>query len=89
MNLLEEKREKFIAAVRKWEMLVATKVKMSGNEKYNKQRGTHTRFPQTCNKEVSRCSHAKQQQRNVQKSVPHEQSCFFANYDLQIFLSFS
>ena len=26
--LLEEKREKFIAAVRKWEMLVATKVKM-------------------------------------------------------------
>ena len=43
----------------------------------------------TCNFEVSRRSHAKQQQRNVQKSVLHKQSCFFANYDLQIFLSFS
>ena len=39
----------------------------------------------TCNLEVSRRSHAKQQQRNVQKSVLHKQSCFFADYDLQIF----
>ena len=30
--------------------------------------------------EVSCCSCAKQWQRNVQKSVPHVQSCFFANY---------
>ena len=29
--------------------------------------------------EVSRCSRAKQWQRNVQKSVLHVQSCFFAN----------
>ena len=29
--------------------------------------------------EVSRCSRAKQRQRNVQKSVLHMQSCFFAN----------
>ena len=29
--------------------------------------------------EVSRCSRTKQQQRNVQKSVLHVQSCFFAN----------
>ena len=29
--------------------------------------------------EVSRCSRAKQQKRNVQKSVLHVQSCFFAN----------
>ena len=29
--------------------------------------------------EVSRCSRAKQRQRNVQKSVLHVQSCFFAN----------
>ena len=29
--------------------------------------------------QVSRCSRAKQLQRNVQKSVLHEQSCFFAN----------
>ena len=28
--------------------------------------------------EVSRCSRAKQQQRNVQESVLHVQSCFFA-----------
>ena len=28
--------------------------------------------------EVSRCSRSKQQQRNVQKSVLHVQSCFFA-----------
>ena len=29
--------------------------------------------------EVSRCSRAKQRQRNVQKSVLHVQSCFFVN----------
>ena len=29
--------------------------------------------------EVSRCSRAKQRQRNVQKSVLQVQSCFFAN----------
>ena len=29
--------------------------------------------------EVSRCSRAKQRQRNVQKSVLYLQSCFFAN----------
>ena len=29
--------------------------------------------------EVSRCSRAKQRQRNVQKSALHVQSCFFAN----------
>ena len=31
--LLEEQHEKFVAAVTKWEMLAATKVKMSGSEK--------------------------------------------------------
>ena len=31
--LLEEKHENYIAAVRKWEMLAATKVKVSGSEK--------------------------------------------------------
>ena len=29
--------------------------------------------------EVLRCSRAKQRQRNIQKSVLHVQSCFFAN----------
>ena len=30
---MEEKHENFIAVVRKWKMLAATKVKMSGSEK--------------------------------------------------------
>ena len=34
---LEEKHENFIAGVRKWEMLAATKVKMSGSEKKNSE----------------------------------------------------
>ena len=38
---LEEKRENFIAVVRKWEMLAATEVKMSGSEK-KKLTGTNT-----------------------------------------------
>ena len=39
----------------------------------SKKRVTRT-FP-----EVSRCSLAKQRQRNVKKSVLHVQSCFFAD----------
>ena len=39
----ETKREHFSAAVRKWEMLAATKMKMSGSEK--KVIGSHTTFP--------------------------------------------
>ena len=43
---LEEKHENFIAAVRKWEMLAATKLKMSAIEKKKRERtGTHTTFP--------------------------------------------
>ena len=42
--LLEEKHENFIEVVRKWEMLVATKVKISDSEK-QKGTGTHTIFP--------------------------------------------
>ena len=37
---LEEKHEKFIAAVRKWEMLAASKVKMSGSEKIKAKMNT-------------------------------------------------
>ena len=39
-----------------------------------RQKWTRTRTT-----EVSRCSRAKQRQRNVQKSVLHVQSCYFAN----------
>ena len=55
---------------------------------------TYDIFPQKCVTktflEVSRCSRAKQRQRNVQKSVLHVQSCccFFANnYRLTDFFS--
>ena len=41
---LEEKRENFIAVVRKWEMLAATEVKMSGCEKKKKLTGTNTKI---------------------------------------------
>ena len=43
---LEEKRKNFIAAVSKWGMLAATKVKMSGGEKEkNQATETHATFP--------------------------------------------
>ena len=56
-------------------------VKMSGSEKKVSE-NTYDIFPikRLTKKfvEVSRCSRSKQRQRNVQKSVLHEQSCFFA-----------
>ena len=42
--LLEEQHENFVAAVRKWEMLASTKVKMNGSEKKKRTR-TRTTFP--------------------------------------------
>ena len=60
------------------------KVKMSGSEKKvnentydisSKQRVTSKKFL-----EASRCSRAKQRQRNVPKKSVHVQSCFFANH---------
>ena len=63
-------------------MLAATKVKMSGSEK-KVDENTYDISPKkrVAKKflEVSHCSRAKQRQRNVQKSVLHVQSCFFAN----------
>ena len=43
---LEEKRKHFIAAVRKWDMLAATKEKMSGSEKKKVNRNTYDINPQ-------------------------------------------
>ena len=57
-------------------MPAATKVKMSGGKKtkiYIYIRATRKFL------EVSRCSRAKQRQRNVQKSVLHVEGCFLAN----------
>ena len=68
--LLEEQHENFVAAVRKLEMIAATKVKMSDSEKkVNKNTNDISSKKRVTRKflEVSRCSRAKQRQRNVQK----------------------
>ena len=79
--LLEEQHQNVLAAVRKWEILAATEVKMSEWKKVNNTRYDISSIKRVTRKflEVSRCSRAKQRQRNVQKSVLHVQSCFFAN----------
>ena len=70
------------------------KVKMSGSEK----KGNENTFDISSNSkkhvtkkflEVSHCNRAKQRQRNVQKSVLHVQSCFFANQTYCCFSPFS
>ena len=59
------------------------KVKMSGNGKKVNEHTNDISFKQRVTSEkfleVSRCSRAKQRQRNVQKIVLHVQSCFFTN----------
>ena len=58
------------------------KVKMGGSEKKVNENTYNISSPKRVTKkfrEVSCCSRAKQRQRNVQKSVLHVQSCFFAN----------
>ena len=58
------------------------KVKMSGSEKkVNENAYDISSIKRVTKKflEVLRCSRAKQWQRNIQKSVLHVQSCFFAN----------
>ena len=54
---------------------------MSGSEKKANETRSKTKKRVTCKKflDVSRCSRAKQRQRNVQKSVLHVQSYVFAN----------
>ena len=64
------------------EMLAVTRVKMSDSEKrVNKNTSDIPSIKRVTRKflEVSRNSRAKQQQRNVKKSVLYVQSCFFAN----------
>ena len=61
------------------------KVKMRDSEKKSERKKRVTeKFL-----EVSRCSRAKQRQRNVQKSVLNVQSCFFANKTSCCFTPFS
>ena len=69
--LLEEQHENFVAEVRKWEMLAATTVKMSGSEKKLQEQVRHFFIKRLTRNfmEVSRCSRAKQRQKNVPKSA--------------------
>ena len=82
--LSEEQHQSFVAAVNEmWELLAATIWKWVA---VKKKKGNKITFYISSIKrvtrkllEVSLCSRAKQRQRNVQKSVLHVQSCFFAN----------
>ena len=71
--LFEDQHENFVAAVRKWEMLADTKQMQGENErqwkKMNENRYDISSIKSVTKKflEVSRCSRAKQRQRNVQK----------------------
>ena len=63
-------------------MLAATRVKMSDSEKkVNKKTYDVSSIKRVTRKflEVSRCSRAKQQQRNVQKKCAARAKLFFAN----------
>ena len=82
--LLGGQHENFVAAVTKEKCERSTikyKVKMSGSEKSEREHVRLFLHKSVTKKflEVSRPSRAKQRQRNVQKSVLHVQSCFFAN----------
>ena len=57
--LLEEQHENFLAAVRKWEILAATKVKMSEWKKVNNNISSIKRATRKF-LEISRCGRAKQ-----------------------------
>ena len=78
--LLEEQHENFVAAV-KWEVLAATNARWRWAAVKKSEHGNTydiSSLKRVTKKflEVSRCSRAKQRQRNVQKSVLLVQSCF-------------
>ena len=61
-------------------MLVATKVKTSSSGNIGEQEHIRQFLHNHVNRKflkVLHCSHAKQRQANVQKSVVHMKSCFF------------
>ena len=82
--LLEEQHDNFVAVVTKWEMLAATNARWKWaavKKKWTRKRTTFQSTKRVTKKflEVSRCSRAKQRQRNVHKGVLHVESSFFAN----------
>ena len=89
---MEEQHEYFLAAVTKWEMLAATDQMQGENEQQWKEVYENT-YDISSSKsvtkkflEVSRCSRAKQLQRNVQKSVLHVQ-LLFCSFDILLFFT--
>ena len=83
--LLEEQHENFVAAVTKWEMLAATnaKWKWAAVKKSEQEHVCEISPIKLVTKkflEVSRCSRAKQRQRNVQKKCAAPAKLFFFCY---------
>ena len=77
--IAEEKNiKKFKAVIRKWQMLAASKVKMSGSETKMERRNIYDFFSikRATRTFHVRWSRAKQWQRNAQKNVLHVQSLF-------------
>ena len=90
--IAEEKNiKKFKAVIRKWQMLAASKVKMSGSETKMERRNIYDFFSikRATRTFHVRWSRAKQWQRNVQKNVLHVQTFFFALKPYWFFLHFS
>ena len=78
---MTEKHENFIAAVRKWEMVAATKVKMGGSE----EQVNRNKHSISSIKRVTGKYHVLVTQK---KSVLQEQSFFFANYTIFVVVVF-
>ena len=81
--MLEEQHENLVAAVTKWEMLAATNQMQGENERQWKKVNENTydisSIKSVAKKflEVSRCSRAKQRQRNVQKKCAASKKLLF------------
>ena len=78
----EEQHENFVAAADKMRNASGHQCKVKicdSQKKVNENTYDISSIKRVAKKflEVSRCSRAKQRQRNVQKSVLHVQSCFF------------
>ena len=78
---MKEKHENFIAAVRKWEMVAATKVKMGGSE----EQVNRNKHSISSIKRVTGKYHVLVTQK---KSVLQEQSFFFDNYTIFVVVVF-
>ena len=90
---MEEQHQNFVVAIGKWEMLAATNQMQGKNERQWKKVNENTYDISSIKSvtkkflEASRCSRAKQRQRNVQKRVLHVQSSFLLIRDLLLFFT--